>query len=590
MQQVLNAPPAGPELTPPYRVAQPRRAQADELIWLSDAPAWPHRAAPRKPRRRLAVALTGAGVVVAFALLAGGAAAVGGGLFAAIDVSNDPGRYLGAALAGGAAATAGLMLLLLCARPLGRVATAAAAVAALTSGVVLLTIAPVVRQSASDAVAHDRGFRVLLLGGAALAAAGVLLGALALDWAMRPGARAAISRALRVGAAAYGVMLGISGLVAVPAVMVAAVRMEGRGDAIETALSGTAIAMWSLVPGLMLTWHGITASMGEPSSAFRAPRAPWALLPFAAVILIGGLAMAAAEPAAAPMPPLHALAAALPGLALVAMAARGAPLGGVAVRGLTWRQVMVAMAASMTLATTLALYVEGLAGWSGTVLLLVHHGAFRDVVDIAGFNDAYRAADDILSRNEQFVLNLIVGVAAAPVIEEAGKGLGVRAMLRRNTTRQQAFVLGACAGAAFGFLEAMLYGVAAVGQGGPGVWWQIMLVRGGSTSLHVMNSAIVGVAWSYATLGRRPGRAWALYGLAVLSHATWNGFATVLQSRILGLETLSDRTLEAIAYAFVGVIALGFVMLVPYVARRLREPPVPPVEGTPIASMSPWLS
>jgi RsiW-degrading membrane proteinase PrsW (M82 family) len=150
-------------------------------------------------------------------------------------------------------------------------------------------------------------------------------------------------------------------------------------------------------------------------------------------------------------------------------------------------------------------------------------------------------------------------------------------MMRSTTTRSQAFVLGAAAGAGFGFLEALLYGVGAVHQSGPGTWWAVMLVRGGSTSLHVLNTGLVGLAWWYGSFGQAKRRAWLLFSLAVVLHALWNGFAIVLDSRIFGLETLSHEALTFVAYSIVGVLAMCFITAIPLIARRLREPQIVPL-------------
>jgi RsiW-degrading membrane proteinase PrsW (M82 family) len=347
--------------------------------------------------------------------------------------------------------------------------------------------------------------------------------------------------------------------------------------------------MWSFVPGLILTYQGISASMGEGSSPFRIAPAAWLVAAFAAVLGLGWLITTPATPLAAPMPLLHVLAASLPGIALVAMATRASAVRGATLRGLTWRQVTLAAAISMTVGTTLALYVESLGSFCGVVLLLVHNGAFAGVQNSDGFFRTVSDSRDILSRNEQFAANLITASLLAPIIEEFGKGLGVRFVMRRDTTRSQAFVLGACAGAGFGFLEAMLYGVASVQSSGPASWPAIMLVRAGSTSLHVVNTSLVGLAWWYAVNGHRPRRAWLLFGIAVLNHAAWNAFATALDSRILGLDTVSGHLLAVVSYIVIGVVAVGFVVAVPAIARYLRRGDRPPPLSAEMMAMTPWL-
>src|SRR5262249_15055132 len=159
-------------------------------------------------------------------------------------------------------------------------------------------------------------------------------------------------------------------------------------------------------PGLILTYHGISASMGEPSGPWRPPFAVAIAAVYAAVLAVGGLNMAAVHPVAAPMPVLHVLGAALPGIGLVALASRGSFASGRAITGLTWRQVTLAVAISMTIATAIAVYVEGVASFGTVLLLLVHNGAFEFVRDQDNFWDVVRNSDVILSRNEQFFANV----------------------------------------------------------------------------------------------------------------------------------------------------------------------------------------
>jgi hypothetical protein len=356
---------------------------------------------------------------------------------------------------------------------------------------------------------------------------------------------------------------------------------------VETAIGFATIAAMTLLPGVILTYHGISSSMGEGSGPFRPPVAVLGVVAFALVLLIGQANMRLESPIAAPMPPLHVLAAIIPGITLAALAGRGSLLRGEPVRGLTWRQVTLAAAISMSVAIAIALYVESIGAFYAVVLLLVHNGAFEFAADSDAVWDTIGDADFLLSDNEQFIAGLFTASVLAPLSEEFGKSLGVRFMMRPNTTRAQCFLLGAFAGAAFGFLEAMLYGLAAIGQD-LSFWWAIMLIRGGSTSLHVICTGLAGVGWWYFSRAKRHRVALALFGVAVLIHAGWNAFATVLESRIFGLETIDSTLLDVIAYGIIITFSAAMIAAIPMVARRLREY-VPTVESTPLASMAPWL-
>lgn len=64
----------------------------------------------------------------------------------------------------------------------------------------------------------------------------------------------------------------------------------------------------------------------------------------------------------------------------------------------------------------------------------------------------------------------------------------------------------------------------------------------------------------------------------------------ILYSRIFILDTLSLRAVEVIGYVTLVPITIACIVGVGLLARRLREPPPQPVEGTPLASMSPWMA
>ena len=463
-----------------------------------------------------------------------------------------------------------------------------------TGGFLMMVYAPVVRQMNTRALAEYRAFSALLWLGALSLALGVVLAAMCVRWALRPHAIRRIARWSRLLGSAYGIMLGISGLFAIFGLFrlinaeATFTRSGAEQSVVEQAVAVAAIAMWSFVPGLILTYHGISASMGEGSNEYRPPIAAFGFALFAGVLVIGQINMGADSPIAAPMPVLHIAAAALPGLTFAAMAGRGSVLRGMPVRWVTWRQFTLAIAISMVVATTNAVYVESLGSLGGVILLLVHNGAFEHAQDWSGINDRIGDSNLILSRNERFFAALITASLLAPLSEEFAKGLSVRFLLRRTMTRGQAFLLGAAAGAGFGFLEAMLYGLNGISDN-LADWWQIMLLRGGSTSLHVLCTGLTGVGWWYWTVARRSGVGAGLFGLAVLFHASWNGAFTLLESRILGLDTLSDRALEIVAYVIVAVASAAFIVAIPIIARRLRDPAPPSVEDTPLAAIAPWL-
>ncbi len=346
----------------------------------------------------------------------------------------------------------GMWLMFVSMKTYAKVVFAPLSLVLITCGFAMLVIAPVVRQTNTPDIAEYQAFSDLLWFGTLSTVLGIVLAAMCLRWALRPDAIRRLARWSRLLGSAYGVMLGISGLFAIFALFFlinseATYASNGvEQSVVQRAISIAAIAMWSFVPGLILTYHGISASMGEGSSEYRPPIAAFGFALFAGVLAIGQLNMSSNDPIAAPMPLLHVAAAALPGLTFAAMAGRGSVLRGSPVRWVTWRQLTLAIAISMAVATWIAIYVESIGSIGGVVLLLVHSGAFADAQSQHDVSEVIRRSDFILSRNEQFVAGLITASLLAPLSEEFAKGLSVRFMLRRTMTRGQAFMLGARGG------------------------------------------------------------------------------------------------------------------------------------------------
>ena len=300
------------------------------------------------------------------------------------QVDQDPAKALAAIFVSlGVGIVFGMALMFISMKTYSKFVFAGLAPVLVTGGFVMLVFAPVVRQMNTPELAEYQAFSDLLWFGALSLVLGVALSAVCLRWALRPHAIRRIARWARILGSAYGVMLGISGVFAIFGLfrLINAEATYSNGSeqsVVEQAISIAAIAMWSFVPGLILTYQGISASMGEGSNEYRPPVAAYGFLLFAGVLVAGQLNMRSDDPIAAPMPLLHVAAAALPGLTFAAMAARGSALRGAPVRSVTWRQFTLAVAISMAIATSIAIYVESLGSLAGVVLLLVHNGAFAD--------------------------------------------------------------------------------------------------------------------------------------------------------------------------------------------------------------------
>jgi len=118
---------------------------------------------------------------------------------------------------------------------------------------------------------------------------------------------------------------------------------------------------------------------------------------------------------------------------------------------------------------------------------------------------------------EPWALALIVELAVLPpLVEEFLKPFG--SILRRPKTRRDAFMFGAAAGIGFAIIENFLYASGGV----LGIdWLAISMTRMVSVALHPFGAALIAVAvFERRNIIRS-------YGIAVATHALWNGSVAV---------------------------------------------------------------
>lgn len=121
---------------------------------------------------------------------------------------------------------------------------------------------------------------------------------------------------------------------------------------------------------------------------------------------------------------------------------------------------------------------------------------------------------------------LVVGVViVAPIVEEAAKGLGVRAGRPEIQGLRDGLVYGAAAGLGFSATENLLYGINALldPDGGTTASLAVIAIRSFSSSfLHASASAVVGYGLAKSWLTRRTWAFVPLYLIAVIMHASFN--------------------------------------------------------------------
>lgn len=134
-----------------------------------------------------------------------------------------------------------------------------------------------------------------------------------------------------------------------------------------------------------------------------------------------------------------------------------------------------------------------------------------------------------LNRPIVFALAMVFFAGVSPVLEEGSKSLGAWLIYDRLHTASQGFVAGALAGAGFGLLESLLASATPDPH-----WGSTLVVRGGSSMMHVVASGIAGWGIGSFRSSGRPARLVGGYLLAMLIHSLWN--ASVLSLAFGGIN------------------------------------------------------
>jgi protease PrsW len=172
------------------------------------------------------------------------------------------------------------------------------------------------------------------------------------------------------------------------------------------------------------------------------------------------------------------------------------------------------------------------------------------------------------------VLYILGAVIVAPVVEEAAKGLGVRAGRPEIQGLRDGLVYGAAAGLGFSATENLFYGIERLlaPDGGVAASLILIAVRSFSSSfLHASASAVVGYGLAKSWLTRQ---AWAVlpfYLVAVVMHAIFNLLT------VLGLVYSTTYGDIALFVSFVGALVFAVVAItIVRIKLAARPHPVQP--------------
>jgi RsiW-degrading membrane proteinase PrsW (M82 family) len=168
------------------------------------------------------------------------------------------------------------------------------------------------------------------------------------------------------------------------------------------------------------------------------------------------------------------------------------------------------------------------------------------------------------------LVSTILGVViVAPIVEEAAKGLGVRAGRPEIQGLRDGLVYGAAAGLGFSATENLLYGISELldPTGGPTASLALIAVRSFSSSfLHASASAVVGYGLAKSWLTRRTWAFAPYYLIAVFMHATFNALTLV------GLLVSTQYGEVGHVVTFVAAVAFAIVAITVVRAKLASHP------------------
>jgi RsiW-degrading membrane proteinase PrsW (M82 family) len=185
---------------------------------------------------------------------------------------------------------------------------------------------------------------------------------------------------------------------------------------------------------------------------------------------------------------------------------------------ITWRRGTLAFISGATIGVFVALVLEILL--PTIVFALVFNFADVALNRVSDLFDALagsRISDALTNRG--FLYIFIQLAIIAPLAEELAKPLALLPALRR-LSRNEAFLLGAFAGAGFAAVENVIYAAS-----GGEIWNGILLVRALGGALHPLGAGLMALAWRDLFSGKEGAASqwFARFAIAVGVHAAWNG-------------------------------------------------------------------
>lgn len=322
--------------------------------------------------------------------------------------------------------------------------------------------------------------------------------------------------------------------------------------------------------GLAAYWHADRSLKNNPSNPMRLPSTVVLVAAFLPLLLLGiimqtgdvGFLFIPILVLCAILPPVWALAWMIPQVPANTVQNSSDDLsveqGSAKVEApdLTWRRGLLVFCAGATVSVLIALVLELL--FPVVILSLVSDLAVAVTVQVRSILEALSNSQIAEAVTDPGFLFIFIQIAViAPIAEEIAKPLVLLPLLK-DTRRQEAFWLGALAGAGFAALENVIYAGAAVSM-----WGGILLVRALGAGLHPLCAGLVAVGWRDFLHQEKNANSnwWRRFGMAVAIHAVWNGGSLlVITLGSAGFFGELPPALDVLGVSAAGIV-LGFLLI-----------------------------
>jgi hypothetical protein len=179
-------------------------------------------------------------------------------------------------------------------------------------------------------------------------------------------------------------------------------------------------------------------------------------------------------------------------------------------------------------------------------------------------------------------------IVVIPLLEElfksAGPAIAMRQRFRANAalSKSEVVLWGLAAGAGFAFTENVMNTQSALtgGEGVTALWAGAMLLRTGTTLMHMITTGTVAIGWYLAIVERNRSRFLSLLAAATAAHAVWNTVAIALGGIAAITSFNPDLQILAGCLALLALaLLLGlFIGFLYWLIRLIRWAQPPPVE------------